>query len=320
MKHTHVHTHHSHGVLWVGVDGTLHDDGSEFAFNTANSASKKFGIHRNDGQRLLDRIKGELESASHIGTTDCDDPSHLQQHVAGAMIHDWEIDKFGKGIVWQHGDNPSITWRVDGWDGKPHHLKMQAKLDLHGDMVAMHIDKKGLFYFHDSDIGFEKPKDPAKLAKAVERDHHHMTWGKISAEEWAKEHHKTGCTLYHWTTVASLDNWTDPTHTGPGFTYLTQDGNPNQLNADIPDGNIRISVDASQLDPDKFDDQNQWPHNHLYKDAIPQGAVLEIKHVERPPVEYPQVLPVEELNPKALGEDEKRHNEVQFSGDTGWLA
>jgi hypothetical protein len=210
MRHTHLHTEHKHGVLWVGSDGVLHDDGSPFAFNTANSGSKLSGIHRTAGHQLLAYIKERLGNASHLGMTDCEDSSHLQQH--------------------------------------------------------------------------------------------------------------TGSVLYHWTTVSSLENWTNPSHTGPGETYLTKDGNAHDLNPDIPDGNIRIAVDADQLDPDQFDDTNQWPHNHLYKGPIPQKAVLEIKHVERPSYEYPQVLPVADLNPKALGDDEKRHNEVQFSADTGWLA
>lgn len=94
--------------------------------------------------------------------------------------------------------------------------------------------------------------------------------------------------LYHWTDAHDLERWMDPSHTGPGETYLTEHGDPpgaGEWNADVPmpEHPVRLTVDPTKLDPKFFDPQYEgWLGNHLYMGVVPPDAIVDLKSFAKP--------------------------------------
>lgn len=72
MKHTHVHTDGLDGVLWVDPEGELRATNSY-----AQHQIDQFGRSGLRGQELLNFIVRKLDPATMVGTTECEDPTHL---------------------------------------------------------------------------------------------------------------------------------------------------------------------------------------------------------------------------------------------------
>ncbi len=111
----------------------------------------------------------------------------------------------------------------------------------------------------------------------------------VHAVHCDKPHHRHAAAqpLYHWTEAKDLEQWMDPSHTGPGETYLTENGEDpaTKWNDDIQQmqNPVRITIDPDHLDPKKFDDHYEgWLGNHLYKGVIPPEAILDIKAFRAP--------------------------------------
>lgn len=94
--------------------------------------------------------------------------------------------------------------------------------------------------------------------------------------------------LYHWTDAHDLDQWMDPSHTGPGETYLTEDGDPpgsGTWNADVPmpEHPVRLTIDPAKLDEKFFDPKYEgWLGNHLYMGVVPPDAIVDLKSFTKP--------------------------------------
>lgn len=134
---------------------------------------------------------------------------------------------------------------------------------------------------------------------------------------------KTAATpLYHWVDASDLEGWMDPSHTGPGQTYLTTHGDApdnESWNPDVPwmDNPVRLTIDVNQLDPDGFDPEyGGWLGNELYRGVIPQSAILDVKPFKKP--ETWNMNPNQDDHWPDYGqrpEDELHYHDVQFSGD-----
>lgn len=137
--------------------------------------------------------------------------------------------------------------------------------------------------------------------------------------------------LYHWLDASDIHDWMDPSHTGPGQTYLTETGSdPSQeWNPDVPRpaNPVRLTIDPSYLDQNQFDPAYEgWLGNHLYKGVIPPDAVSEIKAFRRPDEwDWSSTVPSEVNNPgdhwfpDNLAEDkEPKDHGVSFEND--WVA
>lgn len=136
-----------------------------------------------------------------------------------------------------------------------------------------------------------------------------------------------GTPLYHWTDASELHNWMDPAHTGPGKTYLTQSGDVEDWNDDVPhyEKPVRVQIDHSQLDPNAFDqDYHGWLGNYLYHGAIPQQAISEIKSFKRPESwDMHSTIPTAVNDPAdhwpEFGEmPPDKHQDIEFSNDWAW--
>lgn len=102
-------------------------------------------------------------------------------------------------------------------------------------------------------------------------------------------HSKVAETLYHWTDASDLHDWMDPSHTGPGETYLTRSGDApdnESWNPDVPiiENPVRLTIDTDHLDPEGFDRQyGGWLGNELYRGVIPPEAIKQIKPFKKAP-------------------------------------
>lgn len=103
-------------------------------------------------------------------------------------VRKYKPGKYGKGLIQTEDDPQAQLWRVKGWNGSPHHATLTRKLDIRRPTVAFHIDKQRRFYFHQEDADHQHPKDPPALAKAVVAQYPKLTWGKISAEAYERQH------------------------------------------------------------------------------------------------------------------------------------
>lgn len=173
--------------------------------------------------------------------------------MAKLKLKPFKRDHYGKGLC--DGDTV-LTWRVEEWNGDPHHDKVKETLTLAGkSWCAFHIDKDGTFYIHNDDAGFRPPKpDEHKLISRLT----HLKWGGISVEEYENKHHMSFATLpmtewphsytrdescHKWSFERDChsqdsdenvdrewddqDEWTDNEHWGPrvAATYHDQFGN-----------------------------------------------------------------------------------------------
>lgn len=151
------------------------------------------------------------------------------------------------------------------------------------------------------------------------------TSGKIS--DWHDRLSQTlSRPLYHWLDASDIHDWMDPSHTGPGHTYLTGSGDDpaTSWNDDVPhyDNPVRLTIDPEHLDPNSFDQTyNGWLGNYLYHGAIPPQAVSDIKAFKRPGEwDNFSTVPTQVNNPDDHWPEwgqvpPDRNRDIQFSND-----
>lgn len=129
----------------------------------------------------------------------------------GLKLRPLKRGKYGKGMITEDGES-LMTWRTKGgWNGDPHHDKVKEGLGIDDEMVAMHIDKDGVFYFHQEDAGFKPPHDPQALAERIHAERPELEWGKISVEEYERQHFDKESSLSKLAqTIAEMRNPKEP--------------------------------------------------------------------------------------------------------------
>lgn len=150
------------------------------------------------------------------------------------------------------------------------------RLQLHEHVPTWGMDESE-FYNHIEDPTVRDQESP-------------LSWDEMQLRRpQFPAHSKVAENLYHWTDASDLHDWMDPSHTGPGETYLTRSGDApdnESWNPDVPiiENPVRLTIDTDRLDPEGFDRQyGGWLGNELYRGVIPPEAIKQIKPFKKAP-------------------------------------
>lgn len=164
--------------------------------------------HSSDTGNIDEHAKpsDDISDREEICTDEAEDTAHKWSVTRiGLKVRSYKLGKYGKGMIQSEEAPEAQIWRVrGGWNGAPHHGQMQEVLGIVRPMIAFHIDKRGIFYFHEKDEGFAKPKDPAKLAQEVETQYPELQWGRKSAEEYEQRNDQQHDDIPHTAALSQL--------------------------------------------------------------------------------------------------------------------